>query len=417
MAKKTFAGIGFGAIQAGLFLYEAFRAHSFERLVVAEVNPELVAALRRARGHYRVNVATPGGIEVHEVDGIEVLNPSVPAEAQALARVLAEASEICTALPSVEFFSRGEPSVAALLAAAMQAKLADKGLSPGIVYTAENHNHAAEILQGLCEERLPQSARAGSRAVVQFLNTVIGKMSGVVPENDPSAKGPLAPVCAGFPRAFLVEEFNRILISRVRLPGFERGIKVFIEKDDLLPFEEAKLYGHNAVHALVGYLARRKGYAFLSDAAQDAPLMQLAREAFLEESGPALIARHRGVDPLFTPEGYRAYAQDLLVRMVNPYLSDRTERVVRDTPRKLGWEDRLVGTMRLALDAGLVPTRFALGAAAALATLPPAASTASQLESLWPVPDQPPGRKARLVQLIEEAQSRLTSSLATPKLH
>ena len=48
MAKKTFTAIGFGAIQAGLFLYEAFRSHNFERLVVAEVNPELVASLRRA---------------------------------------------------------------------------------------------------------------------------------------------------------------------------------------------------------------------------------------------------------------------------------------------------------------------------------------------------------------------------------
>jgi mannitol-1-phosphate 5-dehydrogenase len=411
MAEKTFAAIGFGPIQAGLFLYEAFRSHNFERLVVAEVNPELVAALRRARGHYRINVATSSGIEVREVDGLEVLNPSVPEEARTLVRALAEASEICTALPSVQFYSRGEPSVAALVAEAIQAKLADGRLPSSIVYTAENHNHAAEILQGLCQARLPQSPRPGIRAVVQFLNTVIGKMSGVVPDNETSGQIPLAPVCAGLSRAFLVEEFNRILISRIRLPEFERGIKAFIEKENLLPFEEAKLYGHNAVHALVGYLARRKGCAFLSEVTQDAWLMRVAREAFLEESGPALIARHRGVDPLFTPDGYRACAEDLLLRMVNPYLRDHTERIVRDTPRKLAWEDRLVGTMRLALDAGIVPRRFALAAAAALETLPAASGASGQLEALWPVTDQPPGRKARLVQLIEEAQARLTSRL------
>jgi mannitol-1-phosphate/altronate dehydrogenase len=114
------------------------------------------------------------------------------------------------------------------------------------------------------------------------------------------------------------------------------------------------------------------------------------------------------VDPLFTPGGYRAYAEDLLARMTNPYLRDRTERVVRDTPRKLGWEDRLVGTMRLALDADIVPHRFALGAAAALKSLAPGPGAARHLEKLWPVTDHPPGRKARLVQLIEEAQARLT---------
>jgi hypothetical protein len=212
MPRRTFTGIGFGAIQAGLFLYEAFRAQSFERLVVAEVNPELVAGLRRARGRYRINVATLSGIEVREVEEVDVFNPAVPEDAQALAVALAEASEICTALPSVEYYSRGEPSAATLLAAAIEAKLADKRLPPAIIYTAENHNHGAEILRGLCEERLPQSARPGSRAVVQFLNTVIGKMSGMVPGNEASARIPLASVCDGLSRAFLVEEFNRILI-------------------------------------------------------------------------------------------------------------------------------------------------------------------------------------------------------------
>ena len=52
--------------------------------------------------------------------------------------------------------------------------------------------------------------------------------------------------------------------------------------------------------------------------------------------------------------------------MTNPYLRDRTERVIRDTPRKLAWDDRLIGTMRLALDAGVTPRRFALGAAGCL---------------------------------------------------
>ena len=210
-------------------------------------------------------------------------------------------------------------------------------------------------------------------------------------------------------RALLVEEFNRILITQIRLPGFQRGIEAFIEKPDLLLFEEAKLYGHNAVHALMGYLAARKGCRFMSEASDDPALMALAREAFLEESGAALIARHRGLDPLFTAAGYQAYAEDLLERMTNPYLRDRTERVIRDTPRKLGWEDRLIGTMRLALDAGVAPRRFALGAAAALQTLPSPQGSASALHALWSAPDQPPGRKSKLIELITEAQVKLKS--------
>ncbi len=34
--NRTYVGFGFGAIQAGLFLYEAFQSGNFGRLVVAE---------------------------------------------------------------------------------------------------------------------------------------------------------------------------------------------------------------------------------------------------------------------------------------------------------------------------------------------------------------------------------------------
>ena len=375
--SRTFVGFGFGAIQGGLFLYEAFRSGNFQRLVVAEVLPDVVTALRRSGGRYRVNVATPTGLEVHEVTGIEALNPKDPTDRAALAAALGEASEICTALPSVDFYS----SIAPFLAEGLRA--------PAVIYTAENNNHAAELLEAAVRRLQPALA-----AHYQFLNTVIGKMSGVVPATDS-----LAAITADLPRALLVEEFNRILITQISLPNFQRGIEVFAEKPDLLPFEEAKLYGHNAVHALLGYLAHRRGYQFMSELAGDAALMRLGREAFLSESGPALMARRGGLDPLFTPAGYQAYAEDLLQRMTNPWLSDAVVRIIRDPRRKLGWQDRLIGTMRLALDAGITPVRFAQGAAAAFALLS-AEAPGTRLDSLWTEPDEPAGRKLALRQLI-----------------
>jgi len=348
-SRRTFVGFGFGPIQAGLFLYEAYRSGNFSRLVVAEVKPDIVANVRNTGGRYTINVATRTGIERREVTGVEIFNPQV--EPDKLVAAIGEASEIATALPSVKVF----PHIAPLL---------KHTTAPCVVYTGENHNHAAEILE----------EAVGAKDGVQFLNTVIGKMSGVTDDG------------------FLVEEFNRILITQIRLPNFRRGIEVFVEKPDLLPFEEAKLYGHNAVHALLGYFANRDGLQFVSDA--DAKLLALARGAFLEECGPALMARWHGVDALFTPDGWRAYAEDLLVRMTNPFLRDRVERVIRDAQRKLEWNDRLIGTIRLALAAGLKPWRLALGAAAAMEAI--GAGT-----GLWPEanPD--------LIELIHEAQSNL----------
>jgi mannitol-1-phosphate 5-dehydrogenase len=204
----------------------------------------------------------------------------------------------------------------------------------------------------------------------QALNTVIGKMSGVITDEHSIRRLKLAPLTPRFNRAVLVEEFNRILISRVRLPGFRRGIEVFQEKGDLLPFEEAKLYGHNAIHALIAYLADNAGYATIAEAGGDERLMAVARRAFLDECGPALIRQHAALgDELFTPAGWRAYAEDLLARMVNPHLSDRVDRVGRDHLRKLSWDDRLYGAMRRALSAGVEPVNLARGAAAAILSL------------------------------------------------
>ena len=43
-------GFGLGAIQSGLFLHEAARSGNFKRLVVAEVMPDVVQAVRASNG-------------------------------------------------------------------------------------------------------------------------------------------------------------------------------------------------------------------------------------------------------------------------------------------------------------------------------------------------------------------------------
>ncbi|MDK2964255.1 MAG: mannitol-phosphate 5-dehydrogenase, partial [Verrucomicrobiota bacterium] len=133
--NRTYTGFGFGAIQSGLLLYEAFRSGNFSRLVVAEVIPEVIAAVREANGYF-LNIATENGIEHHFIEGIEIYNPAVPAEAEQLVAALAESQEIGTALPSIDFFTRGSPAVADLLRKAFTAKLNDPALPDAVVYTA-----------------------------------------------------------------------------------------------------------------------------------------------------------------------------------------------------------------------------------------------------------------------------------------
>jgi mannitol-1-phosphate 5-dehydrogenase len=410
---RTFVGFGFGAIQSGLFLYEAFRSGAFRRLVVAEVLPEVVQAVRQAGGFFCVNIAHCDRVESACIGPIEIYNPAVETDRAAILAAVAEAEEIATAVPSVAFYVSDRPgSIHRVLAEGLCEKV-ERGGARAVIYAAENHNHAAEILEAAVMSRVPQARQASLHERVRFLDTVIGKMSQVVADPQELQARRLSPITPGFARAFLVEAFNRILIARVRFAEpFQRGISVLQEKDDLLPFEEAKLYGHNATHAILGYLGAMLGAQRVADL-QDRPgLLPFARRAFIEESGTALIRKHAGLDPLFTPDGYREFADDLLERMTNPFLVDMIERVTRDTERKLGWNDRLAGTMRVALEQGLVPQRYALGAAAALARLDPASLDGARpvrdiLDALWQEASPDPAEKGQLIALIETALEEL----------
>jgi mannitol-1-phosphate/altronate dehydrogenase len=167
-----------------------------------------------------------------------------------------------------------------------------------------------------------------------------------------------------------VEQFNRILVSRTRIAGLTPGIKVFIEKDDLLPFEEAKLYGHNAIHSLLGFIGAVKGAKSMTELKDDKVIMQIGRDAFLMESGAALIKKYAHLeDELFTEAGFKDFADDLLERMTNPYLGDTIARVTRDVVRKLELDGRIFGTMQLAMEYGIEPKNMALGAVAGIAVL------------------------------------------------
>jgi mannitol-1-phosphate 5-dehydrogenase len=370
--RRTFVGFGFGPIQTGLFLSEAFASGGFGRLVVAEIVPDWVAAIRRTGKQFSINVAHRDRVEVVTVSPVEIADPASELDRQLLVQAIATADEMATALPSVEYYVSENPgSVHRLLARGLRAK-ARKAGPPAVIYTGENNNHAAETLEALVLEEVPQDERTAVAARVRFLNTVIGKMCQLVSDPQEIRDYGLMPLSPELPRAVLVEAFNRILVSKIRFDDrFVRGITVFEEKEDLLPFEEAKLYGHNATHALGGYLGALAGVDRVADLGTVPGLVPLIRAAFMKESGEALVRKYKGVDPLFTQAGYRRYAEDLLARMMNPLLRDTTERVTRDTVRKLGWDDRLIGTMRLALTQGIQPRRYALGAAAALAALHP----------------------------------------------
>lgn len=361
---RTFLGIGLGPIQTSIFLEGAFRG-GCARLVIADVDAALVAALRASQGTLRFNVASDSAVTTHTITGVEIFNPTVPAEREQLIAAAAEAGEIATALPSIAFFKH----IAGWLREGFL-RVPDRRR---FVYAAENHNHAAEALE----------AAVGSFPGTHYLNTVIGKMSGVLSSAE-CAQRKLPALTPDADRGHLVEEFNKILIQSC--PGIEeRCVQNLIAKPDLLPFEEAKLYGHNALHLWLGLHAQQRGFQLMDESAGAPELLARARSAFVEEVGAALCKKRGGADELFTPAGFAAYADDLLRRMVNPFLTDRVERVCRDLERKLAWDDRLIGALRLVVSQGLEPAVLVEGVVLAVKKLfgSDPQKIRAGLETLW----------------------------------
>ncbi|MEX1335492.1 MAG: hypothetical protein AB1Z66_09345 [Candidatus Limnocylindrales bacterium] len=412
---RRLVGLGFGAIQSGLFVYEAHRTGDYAPPLVVDVRADLVAGLRADDGHFRVNIARDDGVDVAEVGPISVADSAVPAETDLVIEAISGADELASALPSVAFYRTDGPnSPHRLLAEGLRRRSRSR---PLLVFCAENHRAAAEILRSAVLEAVPAHEREAVATRARYVDTVIGKMSGVITDPAEVRQHGLATITSALSSAFLVEAFDRILVSRAG-EGLHPGMPVLREVDELAPFEDAKLLGHNATHALAGFLGSLVGLTLVAELREVDGAMELLRAAFLEESGAALRRRWGGVDPLFTEAGYAAFADDLLERMVNPYLADTVERAARDPRRKLGWDDRLIGLIRLGLRHGVATPRYAIGAAAGLELLrrdDPGASDAELLAACWSG-GPPEADRAAVLAVVAEGRSRLEAwrSIATP---
>ncbi len=356
-------GFGFGAIQGGLFIPEAFNSNRFDRIVVSEVDPITVEDIRKSNGTYFCNVAEPDCLRSVKVEGLEIYNPLISEDREKLVDAIAEAQEMCTALPSFKLYDHGDASVARLLCHGLELKKNSSNLPSAVIYAAENDTRAAKRLHKACLQYLPDL----SEDWVVFSETVIAKMCSVVVDEKRIKDEGLSSVTEVSEKAFLMEAFNHILIEE-RIPlSFKSGFKNFSTRRDLNPFAIAKFLGHNAMHALLGYLAKHEGITYMHQTRERSDLLDVVKNSFINEAGAGLRKEFQYLDDfMFTEEGFEKYAEDAIFRMVNPFLRDPVDRVTRDPIRKLGWEDRLIGSMKLAIRASVEPRLLAKGAALAL---------------------------------------------------
>lgn len=331
-AEKTFFGIGCGPIQTGIFVAGAHKK-GFGRIVLAEVNPAIVKAVRAA-GSITLNTATRDGVRSETFDRVEIYNPDAPADRRKLLDAAAEADVFNTALPGSKFYSFCVPYLT-------EAFARDPG-KRRYFYTSENSTTAAADFARTMNRNFPET---------YYLDTVIGKMSKIFDVAEGNGLPPLAP---GMDKGHLVEEFNTIYSDDA--PGLEEfAPEGLFACKDLHPFEEAKLYGHNAAHFVLGLALRHAGAKYMSEGADHPELLNDARRCLINECGVALCRKYAGADPFFETEHFNGWAEELVKRMISPLLADSVDRVIRDLERKLGARDRMIGTIGLCLDQNVTP--------------------------------------------------------------
>lgn len=125
-------------------------------------------------------------------------------------------------------------------------------------------------------------------------------------------------------------------------------------------FLERKFYTYNAANGTTSYVGAILGYKYIADAAYDERILKLL-DGVYHETATALSKKHD-----FPFEEQWAFTRTSLNKLQDRNIVDYIERNARDPIRKLGPDDRLVGSARLCVEYGVVPENLAIAIACAM---------------------------------------------------
>ena len=125
-------------------------------------------------------------------------------------------------------------------------------------------------------------------------------------------------------------------------------------------FLERKFYTYNAANGTTSFVGAVLGYKYIADAAYDPKILELL-DGVYKETSTALSKKHN-----FPFDEQWAFTRTSLNKLQDRNIVDYIERNARDPMRKLGPDDRLVGSARLCLEYGIVPENLSVAIACAM---------------------------------------------------
>ena len=199
------------------------------------------------------------------------------------------------------------------------------------IIICENLIGADHFLKGLIKEQIPEYADRID-AEVGFVEASIGRMVPVMTEEKKQ----------GNPLRVCVEPYNILPVDKDAFKGEIPEVKNLYSFAPFNLFIQRKLFMHNMSHALCAYLGYQRNYEYIYEAVGDYDIKCVAFNALCQSA--IAVAKENGVEI----ESLISHAQNLLYRFSNVALGDTVARVGKDTIRKLGSNDRLIGAINLA---------------------------------------------------------------------
>jgi mannitol-1-phosphate 5-dehydrogenase len=220
------------------------------------------------------------------------------------------------------------------------------------ILICENMLEGARIFRQGLKKYLPEDFPLEKFA--GFVETSIGKMVPIMSEADRAEDALLV----------YAEAYNTLILDRKGFKGALPEVPGLDPKDNIKAYVDRKLFIHNMAHGVTGFVGHvfRPHYSFVWEAAKDPEIQTIVREA-MWESGEALLKTYPRD---FDRASIDSHIEDLLQRFQNEALGDSIYRVGRDLYRKLGPDDRLIGSISLCRKNDIMPKRIALATACAL---------------------------------------------------
>jgi mannitol-1-phosphate 5-dehydrogenase len=319
----------FGAGKIGRsFIGQLFGCSGY-KVVFIDVDPTMITMLNK-RGNYRVIIKGDKEEEiiVPNVEAISAFNKEKVIHAIATAGIMA-----------VSVGKNALEKVIPVIAEGVIQRYNNSTEIPLDIILAENMRSAADFVREELIKRLP--AQFPVETFIGLIETSIGKMVPIIPLAE-LEKDPLV---------VFAEPYNTLILDKKDFKSPIPEVKGLAPKNNIKAWVDRKAFIHNLGHATAAYYGHtlHPEAIYMYEVLDDDKVLRFTREVMLQ-SADILLAAYPDD---FTSKDLEDHIDDLIYRFRNKALQDTIFRVGQDLPRKLGSDDRFMGSIHLAMQNNL----------------------------------------------------------------